>query len=304
VGVVQQRAAQAPWRVGIDGGGSGTRARLQTRSGNVVGQGAAGPSGLSQGVEQAWRHVQAAVAAAFGDAGLALPPPAEVALGLGLAGAGVPSQHAAFLAQDPGYACCVLDTDAATLLLGAHAGQPGIVVAAGTGSVAARRDAAGNVQQAGGWGFPVGDEGSGAWLGLRAMQAAQSALDGRQPRGALAERVLQSTAPDGTGVLAWCASAGQHAYAQLAPLVFDAAEQGDPPAELLLEAAAAEIGRLARALQRHPDPLPVVVAGSIGLRLQPRWPAALRAQAVAAAGDGCDGALRLLGLALDEAGLR
>lgn len=301
---MQRQAARAPWRVGIDGGGSGTRARLQARSGAWLGQGSAGPSGLSQGVQQAWRHVQAAVVAAFGDAGQAVPPPADVALGLGLAGAGVQTLREAFLAEDPGYACCVLATDAATLLLGAHAGQPGIVVAAGTGSVAARRDACGAVQQAGGWGFPVGDEGSGAWLGLRAMQAAQSALDGRQPMGALAERVLRATAPDATGVLAWCAGAGQHAYAQLAPLVFDAAEQGDPAAQALLQAAAAELDRLVRALQHHPDPLPVVVAGSIGLRLQNRWPAALRAQAVAPSGDGCDGALRLLHQALAEASPR
>ncbi len=286
--------ADAPWWVGVDGGGSGTRARLRAQHGPVQGYGTAGPSGLSQGISQAWRHVQAAVAAAFADAGQPQPPLADMALGLGLAGAGVQVQREAFLAADPGYACCLLDTDAATLLAGAHAGGPGIVVTSGTGSVAARRDTTGRVHQAGGWGFPVGDEGSGAWLGLRAMQAAQAALDGRQARGPLAERVLQATGADAAAVLAWCAAAGQHAYAQLAPLVFDAAEAGDPAAQSLLKAAAAELGRLAQALQDGAKPLPVVVGGSVGLRLQPFWPATLQAQAVPPAGDSCDGALRLL----------
>jgi glucosamine kinase len=296
------------WCVGVDGGGSGTRARLQTPDGSVRGQGTAGPSGLSQGVEAAWRQVRQAIAVAFADAGFdgggsgadgrvsaggQPPPPSRIALSLGLAGAGVASQRDAFLAADPGYACCLLHTDAMTLLAGAHSGRAGIVVAAGTGSVAARLDTQGQVAQCGGWGFPVGDEGSGAWLGLRAMQAAHRALDGRQASGPLAERVLKAIGSDAAALLAWCAKAGQHGYAQLAPLVFDAAGAGDPAAEDLLQAAAEELGRLALALQPSP-PLPIVVGGSVGVRLHSRWPDALLAHVVPAAGDSCDGALRLL----------
>ena len=67
-------------------------------------------------------------------------------------------------------------------LLGAHEGRPGAIVAAGTGSVgeALRRD--GLRVAVGGWGFPVGDEGSGAWLGLRAMRETHRAIDGRARR--------------------------------------------------------------------------------------------------------------------------
>jgi glucosamine kinase len=286
---------------GVDGGGTGTRARLQDASGLTLGAGQAGPSGLGQGVDQAWRHVRQALDAAFTAAGLAPASPADIALGLGLAGAGVPAQRAAFLQADPGYALCVLDNDGVTQLLGAHAGRPGIVVAAGTGSVAAARHADGSLHQAGGWGFPVGDEGSGAWLGLRAMQHAQAVLDGRHDASALSAAVMQQAGADAPTLLAWCAQAGARHYAELAPRVFDAAAQGDAHAQVLLQAAAGELAGLVGALQAGPEPLPVVLCGSVGERLLPLWPAALRAQVVPAAGDSADGALHLVRAALSGA---
>ena len=75
--------------IGIDNRGcfTGTRVRVVDAQGRLLGRGSAGPSGLSQGVEQAWRHVGQAVQAAFADAGLALPPPPECAMALALAGA-------------------------------------------------------------------------------------------------------------------------------------------------------------------------------------------------------------------------
>ena len=197
--------------IGVDGGGTGTRARLQDAQGRTLGHGRAGASGLSQGIAQAWHHVVQAVAQAFADAGLAPVAPAEIALGLGLAGAIVPAQRQAFLAADPGYAACVLHSDAITLLAGAHRGRPGIIVAAGTGSVGAVQTAAGALREVGGWGFPVGDEGSGAWLGLRAVQLAQAAFDGRAAGGGLTDAVLQRCGPDASSLLAWCANARQHA---------------------------------------------------------------------------------------------
>ncbi len=287
---------------GIDGGGSGTRARLQDIGGRTLGVGSAGASGLGQGVEQAWRHVSQALAATFAAAGLPLPPPADIALGLGLAGAGVPAQRAAFLQAAPGYALCVLENDGLTQLLGAFAGGPGVVVAAGTGSVAMAGQADGSRRQAGGWGFPVGDEGSGAWLGLHAVRHAQAVLDGLAGAGALSRAIFDAVGADAPALLAWCARANAHAnahaWAQLAPLVFAAAEVGDAQADALLQAAADHLARLVAALQAGQGALPVVVRGSIGERLAPRWPAALRAQRVDPAGDSADGALQLVRAAL------
>ncbi len=291
------RAAALPFRVGVDGGGTGTRARLQDASGRTLGQGSAGASGLSGGTEQAWRHVQQAIAAAFQEAGLPWAAPASVTLALGLAGAEVAALHADFLAGNPGYALVVLENDGITQLAGAHAGRPGIVVSAGTGAVAAAKYTDGSVRRCGGWGWPAGDEGAGAWLGLQAVRALQNALDGRGPGGPLSLAVAAAIGPDAAAVQAWSGLAGQNACAQLAPLVFAASEQGDPQALSLLQTAASELARLAEALSAAgaaASDLPIVLNGSIGVRLAARWPPALRARLVATAGDSAEGALRLL----------
>jgi glucosamine kinase len=293
--------AGAPhYLAGVDGGGTGTRVRLQDATGRTLGQGEAGPSGLSQGVAQAWQHVQQALQAAFEAAGLSPAEPGDVALGLGLAGAGVPAQRAAFLHADPGYARCELANDGVTQLLGAFGGGPGIVLAAGTGSVAASRDEAGQMRQCGGWGFPVGDEGSGAWLGLRAMAHAHAVLDGRAAASALSAAVFKTAGADAPALLAWCAGAGARRYAELAPWVFASADGGCSTAQALLQAAAEALAAMVAALQPAgaAAPWPVVASGSIGTRLAPLWPPALQARLVPAAGDSMDGALLLLRAAL------
>jgi glucosamine kinase len=292
------------WLVGIDGGGSGTRVRLADAQGCLLGSGRAGPSALGQGVAQAWRHIGQALDAAFADAGLARAPDHDVALGLGLAGIERPARRDEFVAADPGFARCAVFSDAQTTLRGAFGGGPGIVIAAGTGSIGLVQGRDGSQRRTGGWGFPVGDEGSGAWLGLRAMSVAQAALDGRATAGALARTVWRIAGADAGTLLHWCEGAGQHAYAQLAPAVFDAARDGDAAAVALLDAAATELARHIDTLSGGSTPdhdLPIVLAGSIGERLQQRLPSALRARCVAPLGDSADGALALLRDALNEA---
>jgi len=285
--------------LGVDGGGSGTRARLWSAHGQVLGQGEAGPSGLGQGVAQAWRHVQLSVERAFAQAGLATAAPADCALGLGLAGACTPQLADDFRRHAPAYALLALDTDAGTALLGAHAGQPGVIVAAGTGSVGEALYPDGTRKQVGGWGFGVGDEGSGGWLGLGAMREAHRALDGRAPAGALARAVWAVAGGEREALLDWCAGAGQRGYARLAPLVFEHAD-ADEVARSLLAQAAAALGEMARTL----DPgghMPVALMGSVARRLAPRLAPALRQRCVAPQGDAIDGAARLVRQALASA---
>jgi len=288
---------------GIDGGGSGTRARLADPQGRPLGSGRAGPSALGQGIAQAWRHIGEALDAAFADAGLPRAPEREIALGLGLAGIERPLRREEFLVADPGFARCVLFSDAQTALRGAFGGAPGIVIAAGTGSIGLVQMRDGMQRRVGGWGFPAGDEGSGAWLGQRAMQVAQAALDGRAAAGPLARGVWRIAGSDVDALLRWCESAGQHAYAQLAPAVFDAARDGDTDALALLDATAAELARHVDALSAEEPDLPIVMAGSIGERLQNRLPPPLRARCVAPQGDSADGALALLREALNREGV-
>ena len=283
--------------LGVDGGGTGTRVLLARRDGGVIGRGAAGPSALARGISSAWAEIGRAVALAFADAGLPSAPADRCALGAGLSGANHRPWHLAFLQANPGFARLELETDAFTMLLGAHAGGHGAIVASGTGSVGEVWHADGGRASVGGWGFPIGDEGSGAWLGFHAMQHAQHAMDGRIRPGALAHAVWTRCGDDRDALLGWCAQANQFEYAQLAPLVFDA-QAADPAAAELLVGATAALALMARALD--PEGLvPLAVSGSVGQRLAPRLAADLRSRLVEVA-DGADaGALNLIRRALN-----
>jgi glucosamine kinase len=286
--------------VGVDGGGSGTRALVARPDGSVVGQGQAGPSGLARGVAPAWRAIAAATISAFDAAGMVVPPWRECALGAGLAGASHAPWRAAFVAADIGFARLVVESDSFAMLLGAHGGGPGAVVIAGTGSVGEVLRADGSRDSVGGWGFPIGDEGGGAWLGWQAVRHAQAAFEGRAPAGALARRVWAACGGDRESLIGWCAVADQFAYAQLAPAVFEAEAESDAPAAALVAAAVAELEALARALD--PDgALPLAVSGSIGQRLAPRFEPALRARIVTPAQGADAGGLAMIRRALGGA---
>jgi glucosamine kinase len=284
--------------VGVDGGGTGTRALLARRGGAVIGRGAAGPSALARGISSAWAEITRAVSLAFADAGLPAAPWGACALGAGLSGANHRPWHQAFLQADPGFARLELETDAFTMLLGAHAGRHGAIVASGTGSVGEAWHADGRRLSVGGWGFPIGDEGSGAWLGFHAMQHAQHAMDGRVNAAALAHAVWARCGTERDALLGWCAQANQFEYAQLAPLVFQA-EADDAAAAALLGGAVQALEAMAQALDPSGE-LPLAVSGSVGQRLAPRLAPAYAARLVDVA-DGADaGALSLIRRLLDD----
>lgn len=283
--------------LGVDGGGTGTRVLLATRNGAVLAQSSAGPSALGQGVAAAWQQILTAVHHAFSLAGLAVAPLSQCALGAGLSGVHHQPWRDQFIAMNPGFAHLAVENDAYIALLAAHNGQPGAMVAAGTGSVGEALYADGTRHQVSGWGFPVGDEGSGAWLGLRAMSHAQEVFDGRLPSGAL-DRAIHTTCGSTRDALqTWCANAGQSEYAQLARAVFESAAN-DPVAEALLSDAAAALERMAAAL----DPkaaLPLAIFGSVGRQLFPRLAHATRARCVASPQDAVHGALALVHQSLE-----
>ncbi|HVE54120.1 MAG TPA: BadF/BadG/BcrA/BcrD ATPase family protein [Ramlibacter sp.] len=284
--------------IGVDGGGSGTRALVQRVTGEPVGSAAAGPSALGQGIPQAWDNVLAAARRAFEAGGIAVPAWRRCALAAGLSGVSHSPWRDAFLANDPGFAHLEAETDSFTMLLGAHGGRPGAIVIAGTGSIAEALRADGSRATVGGWGFHVGDEGSGGWLGVQAVRHGLAAFDGRANASPLARRVWMHCGDEREALQAWCGASGQFEFAQLARAVFDC-ENTDPVAARLLEQAVEAIENLALAV----DPrgrLPLAVSGSIGERLAPRMRPALRGRLVASQAGAVEGALALARRALQK----
>lgn len=278
--------------IGVDGGGTGTRARLARPDGTLLAQADAGPSGLALGIPQAWAAVCGAIADAFVRARLPAADPSRCAIGLGLAGVHNRQWAAQFAAADPGFASLLLQSDAYTTLLGAHAGQSGVIVAIGTGSVAMALLPDGGLREVGGWGFPSGDEASGAWIGLRAMNYFEQVIDGRRPASPFAQALGVACGEERAAVQQWLGQANQTAFASLAPIVVSHG-QSDPEAHAILAQAGLEVARMAQAL----DPagtLPLALCGGLGAPLRGYLPSGLSARAIAPQGDSASGALRMI----------
>ncbi|WP_244814621.1 BadF/BadG/BcrA/BcrD ATPase family protein [Caballeronia sp. Lep1P3] len=276
--------------LGIDGGGSGTRVILADARGVELARATGGPSGLALGVERAWQSIGDACKRAFDAASLAFDW-RDCALGCGLAGVNNADWLAAFLGSAPPVRALGVESDAYTTVLGAHGGEPGVIVALGTGSIAASLDRAGACRIAGGYGFPSGDEASGAWLGLRAVVHLQRVLDGRLPADDWSRALLRHTgATDRDSLVVWLCASNQTAYATLAPCVFEFRDH--PAAAQLLAQAGREIEMLVAAL----DPagvMPVALCGGLAAPYEPLVPAALRERLRAPLADSAAGALEL-----------
>ena len=284
------RSKTVRYLVGIDGGGTGTRVVLADTQGAEIAQSSGGASALALGIEPAWQAIEAAVAQAFASLARTLDW-RECALGCGLAGVNNPEWLAAFVTKAPDVAVLAVQSDAYTTLLGAHGGAPGVIVALGTGSIAAALDENGHCRIAGGYGFPSGDEASGAWLGLRAIAHAQRALDGRVAPDAFSRALLTQTgATDRDRLTVWCCGANQPAYAALAPTVL--AHRSHPVAAALLRQAGADIAQFIEALDAG-GRLPVALCGGLGASLAEYVPVAHQSRLKPPAGDSAHGAVQL-----------
>ncbi len=303
--------------VGVDGGGSKTCAVVARVDGTVLGT-ADGPASAVRpgGVPHAADVIAACVRDALRAAGDELTRPA--ALVVGVAGVGREAERDALadaLTARALAAAVDVTTDAAIALDDAFGEGPGILLIAGTGSIAYGRAPDGRFERCGGWGPVIGDEGGGAWLGRRALNIAAAAADGREPETALVPALLGAIDGDHpSAMIAWAARATPADFATLAPVVVRVASDGDLRANALLALGVEElvlhVRTLARALfvdERAAVPLAfaggLLVRGALRRRLEHRLKTAvpgaqLRQADVEPARGAVRGALRMLGIEL------
>lgn len=302
---------------GIDGGATKTRAVVISESGAVLGRSEVrSSSAYHREAEEAAGVVVNAAREALDHAGAVGP---IAALGAGLAGADDPTVHQRLTRAlgDAGLARTVLvDHDAAAALAGGTALQPGMVIIAGTGSIAFGIDRAGRRARAGGWGPLLDDEGSGYAIGRAALRAAMRAYDGRGEQTVLSGMLSQRFALGSLASLKMTVKTlNIDEIASLAPLVVGAARDRDRVALAILAHAAdglaAMIASVARTLGWERAGFPLVTAGGMfeagdaireplvralragGSAAQPveaRFPPDVGAALLAARAAGCDAA--------------
>lgn len=253
--------------LGIDAGGTSTRCWAVSTDGRLLGAAKGGPGNLyTVGLAGLVQRMQEVAAGAAGH----LQGPAE-ALCLGAAGVGRAHEVAevqAALAELHLARKLAVRNDGIISLAAGTLGGPGVGVIAGTGSIAVGLSAAGEQARAGGWGYMLGDEGSGYDIAHKALIAVLRGHDGRQPATALQPILLdalQLQAPEDLVDLFYRKGIAKDQVAALAPLVLSVAEH-DQAAAAIVTDAADELVRLVVAVHNRltlEADAPVVVSGGM-----------------------------------------
>lgn len=255
--------------LGIDAGGTKTVAYLADADGRIIGEGRGGGANLqAHGELEVEKVLHAVLEQAIGDRAVV---PAAVCVGI----AGVDRDDDDRLVRDImrrlGFRTnTLIVNDALVALTAGTNGEPGVVVIAGTGSIAYGVNHDGSAARAGGWGHVLGDEGSGYWIGREALMAVVRQADGRGPSTQLTPLVLEHfklTRVDGLVREVYDQHTRRRAIHALGEVVDEARRDGDVVAAEILRAASTELARAARSvierLQMRGVAFKGVLAGSM-----------------------------------------
>lgn len=264
----------AEFFLGVDGGGTNTRAWLANAAGAIVGRGGGGSSNFrAVGAERALAALRHATEEACAHAQIDVSQIRAACFGL--AGADRASEHAMLLESLQKHlpnARIQIVNDAVLLLA---AGTPqgwGIGIISGTGSICFGKTRDARTARAGGWGYILGDEGSGYMLGLDALRAVVRAFDGRAPPTALTQPILaywKLQTPNDLIQHVYSLTHARVEIAALARLVDDAANDGDDIARAIVQTAARELALAARAVAdalKLENEIPCALTGGVFLQ--------------------------------------
>jgi N-acetylglucosamine kinase-like BadF-type ATPase len=255
--------------LGIDAGGSKTVCYLADASGTIVGEGRGSGANLqAHGELQVEKVLHGIIEQALGDSGIV---PAATCVGI----AGVDREDddriVRGIMRRLGFRAHTLVVNDALIALVAGVGDaPGVVIIAGTGSIAYGVNQERNAARAGGWGFVLGDEGSGFWIGREALMAVVREADGRGPRTGLTPLVLAHFTLEQVSELVheiYDQGLRRQAIAALGSVVARARDEGDVVAGEILRHASEELTRAASSvierLHMRGDAFDTVLSGGM-----------------------------------------
>lgn len=281
--------------LGVDGGGTRCRARLCAPDGNLLGEAVNGPANIRLGLDQSLSAVAQTVRQCLAQAGLASHDLPRITACLALAGASEPTSLAAAQTRKFPFGQTIMTTDARAACVGAHGGKPGGVIVAGTGAIGWAEPGG---RRVGGWGMPISDEGSGAWIGCEALRRTLWAHDGRSSWTNLLNAVFDRFKRDPHAIVRFSSEALPRDFGALAPIVVEHAKQNDPAGVELMQAAGGHIDRLSErliALGVHK----LALVGGLAPAMVDWISPATRKHLVRPEGDALDGAVRLARSAAD-----
>ena len=255
--------------LGIDAGGTKTTCLLADDEGRILAEAHGGGANLqASGELEVEKVLHRVMEDALGDSDIR---PAAICLGIAGVDRARDSDAVRGIMRRIGFKTRTLVVNDALVALVAGAGSaPGVVIVSGTGSIAYGRNGTGRAARAGGWGYLLGDEGGGFWIGRSALSAVVRQFDGRGPATLLTELVLHEMKLGHPTELIHAIYDGglqRHAIAAIAAVVQRATHEGDAVASDILSRAGAELAAAAASvisrLEMRGDPFRAVLAGGI-----------------------------------------
>jgi N-acetylglucosamine kinase-like BadF-type ATPase len=230
--------------IGIDGGGTKTTGILTTETGQHLAQAQSGPANYHVvGEARTQAVLEDIVGELYEKAGV--PSGNSVRFCLGMAGLGRSADREVIGRICDELGICqnrVLTHDAHIALVGGTEKQEGVIVISGTGAIVYGINADGRDARASGWGYLLGDEGSGYDIAIKGLQAVTRAADGRGDRTELTDRILNGLElNEPAELIRWVHAANRDTIAQLAEIVFDTAKTRDTVADHIVDEAADEL---------------------------------------------------------------
>lgn len=288
--------------IGIDGGGTSCRAAFASRDGRVLGRGKSGAANIRTDLTGARANIVEAARLAISEAGEDPALMTRTPAVLGLAGSNVGTYRQQLEAILP-FSRNLVVSDALIALEGAVGTGDGAIAILGTGTAfMVRQD--GDIRTVGGWGFLIGDQGSGARIGRDLLERTLLAYDGIAEASELTRALLAVFRNEPREVVVFTTTARPGDFGGFAPMVFEHAAKGDPVANEIIGRAVADIEASLRVLDLRPgDPLCLLggLAQIYAPLLSPPVQALLRPPAQDALGGAVAMALREFGRKADKA---
>lgn len=230
--------------IGIDGGGTKTIGILATETGHPLAQVESGPANYHVvGEAKTQAVLEHLIGALYAKADV--PSGSDVRCCLGMAGLGRAADREVIgqICDELGiYQNRILTHDAHIALVGGTEKQEGVIVISGTGAIVYGINADGREARASGWGYLLGDEGSGYDIAIKGLQSVARAADGRGDQTDLTDRILNRLElNEPSELIRWVHAASRDTIAQLAEVVFDIAHTTDAIAEGIVDEAADEL---------------------------------------------------------------
>ncbi len=284
--------------IGIDGGGTKLKIKIQNMKGDCIATGVGGPANISNSFKIAWKNIIKTIDKTLKPLGINIyANDFSINLAIGVAGYEILAARSNFLQENHPFEQIKLYPDSHIACVGAHKGEDGGVIIIGTGSVGLSIINS-NISKVGGWGFPYDDLGSGAWIGMQSIATCCQSLDSRQPKSEFTKVIMEKFNNSQTQLLDWATHADSKEFATLAPTVIELAKEHNSHAFKIMTKAGNHISEIGNTListnSKYVHNLPLVVMGGIGNHIIPYLDKAIKNHLVQPKSSPEDGALCLL----------